>query len=103
MACLIPDAQLSEAEKSCCRRMANRCGEMGMPSGHSCCQTTVKPQQAAMLKPAPNFGHDRVTLNFVPVAVVAVPQQVLMGRSPIRPWRHPPPDPAAPTIEILRI
>ena len=103
MACLIPDAQLSEAEKACCRQMANQCGKMEMPNGHSCCETTVKPQQSAMLKPVPTLSDHRIVLDIVPAAIAASPEQAQAVYSTIRALRHPPPAAHAPTIEILRI
>ena len=103
MACVIPDAQLSEAEKACCRQMANQCGKMEMPNGHSCCETTVKPQQSAVLKPAPILSNHQIVIAVVPMAMAADPQQAQTAYSTIRALRHPPPDAHAPTIEILRI
>ncbi len=103
MACLIPDAQLSEAEKACCRQMANQCGKMEMPNGHSCCETTVKPQQSAMLKPAQTLSDHRIILDIAPAAIAASPEQAQAVYSTIRALRHPPPTAHAPTIEILRI
>jgi hypothetical protein len=38
MACLAPNSQLTDAEKACCRKMANNCGDMGTDSSHSCCK-----------------------------------------------------------------
>jgi hypothetical protein len=102
MACVIPDAQLTDAEKACCRQMANQCGKMEMPNGHSCCDTTVKPQQSALLKPAPSFSYDRVVLAFAPIAIALTPQQIFPDNS-IRALRHPPPNIDSPSIEILRI
>ena len=103
MACVIPDAQLSDAEKACCRQMKGDCGKMEMPNGHSCCETTIKPQQAAMLKPAPILRDHQIVLAVVPMAMAANPQQIQAAYSTIRALRHPPPEAYAPTIEILRI
>jgi hypothetical protein len=102
MACVIPDAQLTEAEKACCRQMAQQCGKMDMPNGHSCCDTTVKPQQSAMLKPTPSFSYDGSAFAFVLVAITPAPKQVPADNA-IRALRHPPPNADAPSIEILRI
>jgi len=41
MACLIPGAEMTEAERECCKHMAQQCGSMNMPSSHSCCQKEV--------------------------------------------------------------
>jgi len=45
MACAIPDAQLTAAEKQCCKDMGGDCGQdaSGMPMSHSCCKTSVQP------------------------------------------------------------
>jgi hypothetical protein len=41
MACMIPDSLLTEEERACCKAMADDCGQMEMPSSHSCCTVTV--------------------------------------------------------------
>ena len=38
MACALPNAHLSPAERACCKQMKNECGSMGMPASHGCCQ-----------------------------------------------------------------
>src|SRR5258707_15819596 len=45
MACAIPDAQLTAAEKQCCKDMGGDCGQdaSAMPISHSCCKTSVQP------------------------------------------------------------
>src|SRR5258708_34002694 len=45
MACAIPDAQLTAAEKQCCKEMGGDCQQdaSGMPMAHSCCKTSVQP------------------------------------------------------------
>ena len=101
MACVIPDAQLSEAEKACCRQMKHDCGKMEMPNG-LCCETTVRPQQSAMLKPVSILSDHPIVVDIAPVAMAAAPEPV-QAYSTIRALRHPPPNAHAPTIEILRI
>src|ERR1700722_8871914 len=39
IACVLPGATLTPAERECCRHMAGQCGRASMPAGHSCCQT----------------------------------------------------------------
>lgn len=41
MACLVPGAEMTEAERDCCKQMAQQCGSMNMPSSHSCCEKEV--------------------------------------------------------------
>jgi hypothetical protein len=103
MACLAPDAQLTDAEKACCREMANQCGDMGKAGDHSCCQTSVQHHDAAVVKDAfhtsfPNASAQVASLPPLPMALGSisstfVPEQL----------RHPPPAFASPSIEILRI
>lgn len=38
MACALPNAHLSPAEHSCCKRMQGHCGSMDMPTSQGCCQ-----------------------------------------------------------------
>jgi hypothetical protein len=40
MACMVPNAEMSNQERACCRMMKNQCGQMGMPASHGCCQKT---------------------------------------------------------------
>src|SRR5580700_515057 len=39
IACMLPGATLTPAERECCRHMAEQCGQGAMPASHSCCQT----------------------------------------------------------------
>ena len=56
MACAIPDAQLTAAEKQCCKDMGGDCGQdaSGMPMSHSCCKTSVQPPHD--FRPSPTFS-----------------------------------------------
>jgi len=42
MACVASAADLTPAERECCEHMAGQCDGMS-GSGHSCCETTVRP------------------------------------------------------------
>jgi hypothetical protein len=50
MACLAPNAQLTEEEKACCRDMAGECSGMEMAADHSCCQKIVPSPKDALVK-----------------------------------------------------
>src|SRR5215469_15421278 len=50
MACLIPAASMTAAERECCKRMAGECGKAGMPQSHPCCQTTTVSTHFAAIK-----------------------------------------------------
>ena len=52
MACVVPDAAMTAAERECCKKMAERCGGMGMAKSHPCCQVTATPADFHALKTA---------------------------------------------------
>src|ERR1700674_749379 len=71
MACAVPDAQLTAAEKQCCKDMAGDCwhGAPGMPMSHSCCKTAVQPPHN--FRPSSTFSFSAPSLaisaaDFVP-------------------------------------
>ena len=41
MACVLPGAHLTPAERACCKQMASQCGHMQMPVSHGCCQKDI--------------------------------------------------------------
>jgi hypothetical protein len=41
MACAVPNAAMTAAERECCKKMAGQCGDMGMAKSHPCCQVTA--------------------------------------------------------------
>ena len=43
MACAVPNAAMTPAERECCKKMARQCGDMGMAKSHPCCQSTATP------------------------------------------------------------
>jgi hypothetical protein len=42
MACMVPDALLTDEERECCKNMANDCGRTEMPASHSCCKVVTR-------------------------------------------------------------
>jgi hypothetical protein len=52
MACALPDAAMTAAERECCKKMARQCGDMGMAKSHPCCQSTATPADFHALKTA---------------------------------------------------
>jgi hypothetical protein len=52
MACVVPNAAMTAAERECCKKMAGQCGDMGMAKSHPCCQTTATPADFHALKTA---------------------------------------------------
>ena len=52
MACVVPNAAMTAAERECCKKMAGQCGDMGMGKSHPCCQVTATPADFHALKTA---------------------------------------------------
>ena len=42
-ACVLPGAAMTLAERECCKKMAEQCGDMGMAISHPCCKVTATP------------------------------------------------------------
>jgi len=73
MACAIPDAQLTAAEKECCKDMGGNCGQdaSGMPMSHSCCKTSV--QQPHDFQPSSTFSSSAPYLVISAVEFLPIP------------------------------
>ncbi len=81
MACVLPSAQLTSAERACCRKMALQCGNMEMPASHGCCSKvvpTVNQWSAAQL--APNLAS--AVANATPDLPSVNPFQLPSGLTP---------------------
>jgi hypothetical protein len=57
MACVVPNAEMTAAERECCKKMAGQCGDMGMAKSHPCCQVTATPADFHALKTASSQLH----------------------------------------------
>ena|SRR5437660_5431451 len=57
MACVLPDAAMTPAERECCKKMAGQCGDMGMAKSHPCCRVTATPGDFHALKTASSQLH----------------------------------------------
>jgi hypothetical protein len=51
-ACVLPGAAMTSAERECCKKMAEQCGDMGMTKSHPCCKVTATPADSHALKTA---------------------------------------------------
>src|ERR1700694_1511073 len=49
-ACVLPGAGMTSAERECCKKMAEQCGDMGMAKSHPCCKITATPADSHALK-----------------------------------------------------
>src|SRR5581483_2312127 len=106
MACLLPNAQLTAAEKACCKEMANHCDQAGMPKSHSCCQPAgISVADSSLIKTiAPEAAQPNVVvLHDLPSVDQAVPAlaRFLLTRPSTE--IHGPPGLELVTTSVLRI
>ncbi len=100
--CLVPNARMSDAEKTCCQQMAGQC-DMSMAARHPCCQKIAQRHDDADLNDlshfvAPPIASQVATLGSglsldATVSLWALPDLL----------EQPPHDPPVPSVEILRI
>ena len=105
MACLVPAAAMTAAERDCCKRMAQECGNKGMPQSHSCCQTTTVPDHLAAIKSSSDVNSQHPTL-FVAYAIHPAPTIATVSESGSSTWAvdiHSPPVSPPVAISVLRI
>jgi hypothetical protein len=69
-ACALPGAGMTSAERECCKKMAEQCGEMGMAKSHPCCQPTGSPSDLHAVKASsPSQDHlGLVVLQGLPIS-----------------------------------
>ena len=51
-ACVLPGTAMTSAERECCKKMAEQCGDMGMAKSHPCCKVSATPADFHALKTA---------------------------------------------------
>src|SRR5712672_2896187 len=51
-ACVLTGATMTSAERECCKKMAEQCGDMGMAKTYQCCKVTATPADFHALKTA---------------------------------------------------
>ena len=102
VACVLPGATMTPAERECCHHMADQCGSSVMPASHSCCKAqgptnTVLPQ-------ALTAGPVR------PLTIAVIPPVASLGALPVATVRShlsflhaPPPEPSPGCDSVLRI
>jgi len=62
MACMLPDSTLTPEERECCKRMADQCGQMEIPSSHSCCTVTVRQIDPYIINPRFASTHSQLVV-----------------------------------------
>jgi hypothetical protein len=105
MACALPDAAMTAAERECCKKMARQCGDMGMAKSHPCCQSTATPADFHALKTASSQLHhvSLILFHALPVTSEADAYCSLAQSSSRVSCTQSPPGPGSTTNTILRI
>jgi len=101
-ACLLSDSALTIEEQECCRQMADQCGQMEMPSSHSCCTMTVRQIDPYVINQRFKSGHSHPVVT----PLIAVPDTLApadISQAGFRTQTHSPPVLHAETVSILRI
>lgn len=104
MACALPSAHLSPAERACCRQMMGQCGSMAMPASHGCCQKeapTADHWNAAVQIQSANIHIDFSAVAGLSPAIL-VPLPLVRSDYAQRPGSTLPQSPP-PAIFVLRI
>jgi len=102
VACMLPDALLTEAERDCCSTMADQCGGTAMSESHSCCKMTVREID-------PYLANSRfVPAHVQPAATLfdtadSVPSPETFTSMTLWAHTHSPPISPPATVAILRI
>ena len=100
MACTLPSAILTPAERACCRQMASQCGGEQMPASHSCCKSIAPPFQIPISKSSIQLVYQVHFLYLVTVDPNHLPQNTSLRYPAID---HSPPDAHPSSPLILRI
>lgn len=104
MACAIPNAHLTPAERACCKQMRGECGNMAMPASHGCCQmeapTTANWNAPVQVSPANVLG-DLTAISILPSDILPHLQAAASGLES-RPASLLPQSPPS-AVSILRI
>jgi len=64
-ACALPGTAMTSAERECCKKMAEQCGDMGTAKSHPCCKVTATPADFHALKTASSqLDHVSLVLSY---------------------------------------
>jgi len=99
MACTLPDAEMTPAERACCVEMQRNCSGMDMPASHPCCQKQMRTDQTAVIqkgqRPTQPEAIQILPGTAMVLPVSRVPEQYSLNVSP--------PQSPPSTVAILRI
>ena len=104
-ACVLPGAAMTSAERECCKKMAEQCGDMGMAKSHPCCQpTTTSLDFHALKAPSSSQAHlSLVDLQGLPISIQAFTCLSLTPMAFRVSYTHSPPGLESLTTTVLRI
>lgn len=104
MACAVPGAVMTAAERNCCKRMANQCGHSGMAKSHGCCEIQTAPNDFHAVKASfSQPDHSLIDLHAQPVALRTIAVSQLMFTTNTTLPTHSPPGLVYSATTILRI
>lgn len=100
--CLVPNVQMSDAEKMCCQKIAGHC-DMSMAGKHPCCQKITQRHDDADLNDLSHFAAPPLSLQAaMPGSGPSLDAPAVLSVLPDL-LEHPPHTPPVPSVEILRI
>jgi hypothetical protein len=101
----LPGAGMTSAERECCKKMAEQCGDMGMAKSHPCCKVTATPADFHALKTASSQLHhvSLVLFHALPLTAQADTYCSLAQWSSRVSCTHSPPGLEPLTTTVLRI
>jgi|SRR5215831_19674951 len=104
MACARPGAEMTAAERECCKKMAAQCGGSGMMKSHGCCQTTVSPDKFDAMKAlSSQIDHFLPHLDAQPVSLEGTAALQRAFATNIASPPHSPPGLLSSATTVLRI
>ena len=104
MACAVPGAVMTAAERDCCKRMANQCGHSGMAKSHKCCEIQTAPNDFHALKASfSQLDHSLIDFHAQPVALQTIAISQLMFTPNTTFPAHGPPGLVYSATTVLRI
>ena len=104
-ACVLPGAGMTSAERECCKKMAEQCGDMGMAKSHPCCQPTTTSLDFHALK-ASSSSQDHVNLVALQGLPISVQGVTCLSLTPLAfqvSYAHSPPGLESLATTVLRI
>jgi hypothetical protein len=104
-ACVLPGAAMTSAERECCKKMAEQCGDMGMTKSHPCCGVTATPADFHALKTTSSqLDHVSLVLfHALPITAQTDPYLSLAPWSSCVSCTHSPPGLGSTNTTVLRI